>query len=159
MPLSTEGVAHQIASALRTYKIDKLGTVNDCKVVINHLIRCFSEPLTKEGLQKQYYSKKITRDTITIREHVLPVKEIMNYFLELDLKHTELDLAILIQEYLIASLIIVDITKEEDSLLNECGYQQKMPEKYYDNTNLLYKDIWARYKCANIYNNILMNEC
>ncbi|WP_041713489.1 hypothetical protein [Paraglaciecola sp. T6c] len=60
MALSTDGISHQIVSSLMTYRKDKFGTVNDCKVVLNHLIRKFSEPLAKEGLQQFYRSKNIT---------------------------------------------------------------------------------------------------
>ena len=62
MALSTEGISHQIVSSLVTYNINGFGTVNDCKVVINHLIRKFSEPLDKEGKQIVYSSRLIVID-------------------------------------------------------------------------------------------------
>ncbi|ASP49758.1 hypothetical protein [Cognaticolwellia beringensis] len=152
--LSTQGIAHQIVSSLMTYRIDNLGTVNDCKVVINHLIRKFSEPLTKEGLQQIYYSKNLTDQTSAIKEHLFPVNEVMNHFLTMSLTISKVDLASLVHDYLVNALVIVYVTKNEDNKLNKCGYQKSMPEDYYNPKSPLYRDIWARYKSSDIYSNI-----
>ena len=159
MALSTEGISHQIVSALITYKIDKFGTENDCKLVINNLIRAFSSPYIKDKSLKTYYSKNINNGAKIIKEHLLPVKEIMNYFLNLQLDTSNKKaLAESIHTYLTEVLVIVHITKEEDAALNKSGYQRKMPEDYFDSNSSLYKDIWARYKSSNIYDNIIINQ-
>lgn len=111
MALSTDGISHQIVSSLMTYRKDKFGTVNDCKVAINHLIRKFSEPLAKEGLQQFYRSKNITENSSVIKEHLLPVNEIMNHLLSLNLDISKTDLAKEISQYLTKSLVIVFITE------------------------------------------------
>ena len=158
MALSTDGISHQIVSSLLTYRKDKLGTINDCKVVINHLIRKFSEPLAKEGLQQFYRSKNITENSRVIKEHLLPVHEIMNHLLSLNLDISKTDLAKEISQYLTKSLVIVSITEAEDETLNAHGYQRKMPLEYFDANHSLHSDAWARYKSAGIYSNIVRSE-
>ena len=158
MALSRKGISHQIVSALITYKIDEFGTENDCKLVINNLIRAFSSPSIKDQSLKTYDSKNINNGSKIIKEHLLPVKEIMNCFLNLPLDTSKEDLAESIHTYLTEVLVIVHITKEEDAALNKSGYQQKMPEDYFDSNSSLYKDIWARYKSSNIYDNIIINQ-
>ncbi|MFQ3250168.1 MAG: hypothetical protein ACI9O6_001992 [Glaciecola sp.] len=54
LALSTIAIAHQIVSSLYTYRKESIETINGCKVVFNHLISKFSEPLSKECLQKRY---------------------------------------------------------------------------------------------------------
>ena len=154
MALSTKGISHQIVSSLVTYRIDNLGTINDCKVVINHLIRKFSEPLTKEGLQQIYYSKNVTDLPSAIKEHLFPVNEIMNHFLSMPITSSKAELALLVHDYLVNALVIVYVTKKEDDKLNKCGYQRTMPEDYFNPHTPLFKDVWARYKSAGIYNDI-----
>lgn len=154
MPLSTTGIAHQIVSSLYTYRVQNLGTINDCKVVINHLIRKFSEPLAKEGLQKRYNSRLIKGGVNIVKEHVLPVKEIMHHLLEMDLNKSKVELASEVQQFLIDALVIVHISEEEDEMLNDNGFQRRMPIEYSDSGSIHHNDIWARYKCAGIYENV-----
>ncbi len=151
------GIAHQIVSSLYTYRVDNLGTVNDCKVVVNHLIRKFSEPLTKEGLQKQYKSTLLKEGDKVIKEHLIPVKEIMETLLELNLDEPKFELAEQIHQFLTEALVIVRVSEAEDAILNKQGFQQKMPASYRDSNSVLHNDIWARYKSAGIYGNICLS--
>jgi len=155
MALTTDGISHQIVSSLVTYKVDKLGTLNDCKVVMNHLIRKFSEPLSKEELQQTYYSKELRKDTGFVKEHLVPVNEIMCYLLQIDLYDPKNIIAKNVKKYLSNALILVYITKDEDNILNSCGFQRKMPQEYFDKQSNLFNDTWARYKRSGIYNNII----
>lgn len=157
MPLSTQGISHQIVSALKTFKLEKLGTESDCKVVINLLIRKFSEPLVKEGKQKEYSSKKLSSDNKRIKEHLLPVNEIMKYLFSIELNDKD-DLALIIHNYLLEAIVIVNITESEDYELNKHKCQRRMPDGFSDSNSDLFKDIWARYKCADIYKNIEIIE-
>jgi len=152
--LSIDGISHQIISSLFTYKQDKLGTENDCKVVLNHLIRKFSEPLSRDGNQEVYFSKLINDDVKVIKEHLFPVNEVMKKLLKLELSSTKKELAAYVKELLSTSLVIVNITKEEDDMLNLCGYQQSMPTEYHEQNHELFDDKWARYKMAGIFSNI-----
>ena len=82
--LTTDGIVCQMISALKTYKLQQYGssTVNDCQVVLNHLIRKYSEPLKRDKKQIIYYSKgskSLKHGEKKIREHVIPVKTIMQY--------------------------------------------------------------------------------
>lgn len=155
MGLTTTGISHQIVSAIKTYKDDGLGTINDCKVVINHLIRKYNEPLEREGRQEVYRSSELIGQEQMIKEHLIPVKEIMRHLLEDCDTSDGKAFAEYVNSYLCKSLILVLITKDEDLLLSSSGYQQKMPHEYTDPTNELYGDIWSRYKCAGIYRNII----
>ena len=157
MALSSLGIVYQIISSIKTYKIDNCGTVNDCKVVINHLIRKFSEPLEKENLQKKYYSRSLNENSKVIKEHLLPVNHIMNYLLkDIDININRERLVEEILSYLNNALIIVYITEQEDNELNKAGVQRKMPQEFDDIHSPLYNDIWARYKVSNIFKNIII---
>jgi len=159
MALSTTGIAHQILSALITYQ-NNYGTINDCKVVLNHLIRKFSEPLKKENRQKSYNSKMLKSSSKVVEEHLVPVNIIMNYFLELNseikLNHNK-ETVERIEDYLEETLTIVFITKKEDMQLNKVGLQKQMPSEYYEVDNILFNDKWARYIKADIFKNIIFN--
>ena len=155
MPLSTKGISHQIISSLITFKVENLGTINDCKIVINHLIRKFSEPLEKEGLQKKYISKLVIDQSKAIKEHLFPVNEIMNHLLAMPLTENKDVLANTVHAYLENALILVYVTKDEDNQLNKFGFQRNMPIEYSDPKSPLYSDVWARYKCSNLFSNII----
>ncbi len=158
MPLSTTGICHQIVSSLKTFRFEGHGTVNDCKVVLNHLIRKFSEPLQKEGRQQVYYSKNVSSSTKKIKEHLIPVNEIMNYFLRMDLNSTKDKLVHHIDTYLQNALVIVFVTEEEDLILNQSGFQRSMPLEYINPESHLFQDKWARYKSADIFSNIIIDN-
>lgn len=154
--LTTEGIIYQMISALRTHKELKRGTVNDCQVVLNHLIRKYSEPLKREGNQKIYSSKKLSQLELgkkKIREHAIPVKVIMQYLLDLNLEKGDENLKNTIEKYLNENLIIVYLTHDEDNELTK-KYRDSMPDKYKNPTSEYYQDIWCRYKLAGIYDNI-----
>lgn len=138
MALSTAGISHQIVSSLMTYRKEKLGTVNDCKVVINHLIRKFSELLGKEGLQKTFRSKNLSKNLNKIMEHLFPVIEIMNHLLTINIDSPKSELAEEIRDYLQNALVIVYLTEFEDKKLNSQGYQSVMPKEYFDPRSNLY---------------------
>lgn len=46
--LTLDGLAAQIVSSITIWKKTKLGTINDCQVVVNHLIRKHHERLLAE---------------------------------------------------------------------------------------------------------------
>lgn len=155
MALTTSGISAQILSSLSTYKTGKHGTINDCKVVINHLIRKFSEPLSKEGKQAIFYSKLLKDyNGKIIAEHLLPVKEIMTDLLNLREVSISSGNIEKMEGYLSEALVIVRITQSEDDTLNSKGFQQAMPFGYRENGHIFFKDIWSRYKAAGIYENI-----
>lgn len=153
MALSTTGISIQIASALHTYQEHDEVTINDCKVVLNHLIRKFSEPLENEEKLQKYRSKNVTPEKGCIREHLMPVLTIMEEFIEW--KPCELlALSQRIEQRLREVIVIVLVTDEEDKALKSKGLNSKMPKGYGVEGDPLYEDIWARYKEAGIDKNI-----
>lgn len=151
--LTTDGIVCQMISALKTYKLQQYGssTVNDCQVVLNHLIRKYSEP----SKTKIYDSKELNPGQRNVREHAIPVKVIMQYLLGLSITISDEDLKETIKEYLNKNLIIVRLTPAEDKLLTKAGVSDSMPQGYSDPTHEYDQDIWSRYKLAGIYENII----
>lgn len=157
--LTTDGIVCQMISALKTYKLQQYGssTVNDCQVVLNHLIRKYSEP-SKTKIYDSKASKELNPGQRKVREHAIPVKVIMQYLLSLKITQSDEILKKTIKEYLNENLIIVHLTPAEDQLLNRAGVSDSMPQGYSDPTHEYYQDIWSRYKLAGIYKNIILPE-
>ena len=155
MPLTRRGICGQILSSVETFRSTDLCSKNDCQVVVNHLIRKFSEPLRREGKQRQFSSKTATiTGEPTVKDHLVPVKEIMAKILaweSMALSDTNVHK---LDAFLVEMLVLVTITKDEDAQLNAAGLQQKMPGGYHDPEHEYFNDIWARYRAAGIYGNI-----
>lgn len=149
MALTTDGIAAHILGALDTHK-RRFGTANDCKVVVNHLIRKFSEPLAKAQRLQQGRSVAVARGETdnTVVDHAVPVIVILDQLLQL--KEEQLALTPpniqFVTEFLAKSLILVEITSLEDKRLSEKGLQRRMPELWDLNSG----DPLARYEAANI---------
>lgn len=76
MPLTTRGIAIQVLASLRARReYPEHCTVNDCKVVVNHLIRKFSEPLGRAGEAQVKMSAAVRAGANgnTVRDHAVPV--------------------------------------------------------------------------------------
>lgn len=156
MPLTRQGICAQILSSVETYRSTDFCTKNDCQVVVNNLIHVFSHPLRKDGDQVEYSSRTaaITQGP-TVNDHLVPVKEIMAKVL--DWEATELTTTNIggLDTLLTGMLVLVTITREEDAQLNAAGFQQKMPSGYHEAGHEYFEDIWARYKTAGIYEDIV----
>jgi len=149
MGLTTKGICTQIIGSIGIFRAHpEMQSENDCLVVLNHLIRKFSEPAMKEGLMKPVRSVRVTGDCKFKREHVVPVKVVMNKLLHWP--DTTISAANVnkLEQFLLDQLLVVHITPEEDACLNRAGFQQKMPSDW-DGV-----DRFARYKAAGIYENI-----
>lgn len=155
MALTTTGICIQILSSLSTFRRERVRcTENDCKVVLNHLIRKFSEPLLKQKKHQIFRSKNVNGFLgETIDDHVVPVKVLMQFLLDLDDSEIEIneENIVSLEELLSSSLILVEITPDEDLKLNAAGFQSKMPAGWSIKNDSQYKDPWARYKAAGIY--------
>ena len=151
MPLTTTGIAIQILSSLRAHRdhLDQC-TVNDCKVVVNHLIRKFSEPLVRAEESQVRQSKKVLAGAVgdTVRDHAVPVKVLLEQLLQLPDSFQEVSEENLarLDKFLRESLLIVEVTRDEDRILSRHGFQREMPESWSTKGNALYQDPLARYK-------------
>ena len=159
MPLTRRGISAQILSAIATYRQTGHCSINDCQVVVNHLVRKYSEPLKCDGLQRVFTSRKAAQsEQPIVREHLVPVKEIMRRLLELeDVAITEVNLDH-VESVLQELLVVVRLTPEQDATLNAAGFQQRMPDGYFDSDDDLHRDPWARYRAAGIFNDIVRKE-
>lgn len=156
MALSMNGICVQILSSLAAYRTHgQYCTENDCKVVLNHLTRKFSEPLTRAGNQQYFHST----DTLgytgkVVIDHVIPIREIMIRLFQIediDVTNTNVDL---LSDMLQQSLILCQITTEEQEQLNENGFQQNMPLGWGVAGHEYERNIWARYQATGIYETI-----
>lgn len=154
MPLTTTGICIQILSSISTYRRERdRCSENDCKVVLNVLIRKFSEPLAKQGRQRVYVSPSAkTYVGKTFKDHVFPVGEIMSQLLALPddaLAPTDANVARL-DAMLADMLVLVTITDIENAALNAAGCQRRMPKAWSDPGHQHFQDPWARYKAVGI---------
>lgn len=149
MALTTDGIAAHILGALHTHKRG-FGTTNDCKVVVNHLIRKFSEPLTKQQLLQLKRSLAVANGDIdnTVVDHAVPVIVILDQLLQLEVKQLKITQRNIkfVTKLLVKSLILVEITRDEDTKLSAAGLQRRMPASWDLNSG---KPL-ARYVAADI---------
>jgi hypothetical protein len=157
MPLSTKGICAQILGSLATFRTHpEHQTENDCKVVLNHLVRAFSEPLEKKGDRKYYRSKLIVDGYTgeTIKDHVVPVKEIMAWLFQRPDVEINVESISELEQWLSSKLLIAEITTSEDAQLNSRGLQSRMPADWTGKPDCPYQaNPWARYMQAEIYKN------
>lgn len=151
MPLTTSGITVQILSSLRALRDHpEHCTVNDCKVVVNHLIRKFSEPLQREGVNQEMQSMAVAagNNGDTVRDHAVPVIVLVEQLLEwpnqdLDVSAQNIDR---LGAFLRENLLIVEVTREENRILSRQGFQSDMPNGWSTEGHPLYRDPLARYR-------------
>lgn len=155
MPLTTTGIAVQILSSIGTYKQKgALCTTNDCKVVVNHLVRKFTEPLDRACKQARLQSTAVRHGATddTIDDHAVPVIVLVERLLELPEEDLVIDDKSIekLCRFLTSCLLLVEVTREEDARLSQQGFQRKMPESWYQSGHLESGDPLARYRAAGI---------
>jgi hypothetical protein len=155
MPLTTKGIAIQILSSLRAHHLHAPEcTVNDCKVVVNHLVRKFSEPLgrTGEGDVRQSRMVRAGGGGIPVRDHAVPVIILLEQLLLWPVSSLEIssENVARLEKFLRDSVLLVEVTPDEDRQLCRNGYQQDMPEGWSSEGHALYRDPLARYKACGI---------
>jgi len=155
MALTTDGIQIQILSSIHTYRSnrDKCST-NDCKVVVSHLIRKYSEPLHRAGRVQRRASHVVMSGEIddTIEDHAVPVIVLVEDLLgwDIDNLHSMEDGMRRLQAYLEQSLLLVEITRQEDALLSASGFQRRMPAGWSIEGDALYRNPLARYIACGI---------
>jgi len=157
MALSTNGISAQILSSIAAYRSHgQYCTENDCKVVLNHLLRKFSEPLARTDNQQYFHSTQtVGYGGRVVIDHVIPIREIMHRLLRLENIDVTTANVSKLSEMLTESLILCEITEEEEDCLNENGLQQNMPAGWTVSGHEYEEDIWARYLEIGIHQNIL----
>lgn len=151
MPLTTKGISLQIISSIRALRDHPENcSENDCKLVVNHLIRKFSEPAKKTGQAKVRLSAKVHAGGCRqiIKDHAVPVIVLLNNLLtwaDKDLIINNLNIS-RVEDFLIESLLLVAIDCEEDLLLSNSGFQRAMPPCWSDKSHIWYRDPLARYR-------------
>ena len=153
MPLTTRGICVQILASVQAhYEHGDLCTTNDCKVVLNHLVRKFSEPLSRANKQKRLTSRRVAAGETddTVDDHAVPVMVLVEKLLELSppkrqVNHANIDA---IEQFLTSSLVIVEITRDEDLRLCSSGFQRCMPKGW--ELESVVSDPLARYKAAGV---------
>lgn len=155
MPLTTTGICVQILSSVNAFREHRsICTSNDCKVVVNHLIRKFSEPLARQGLQVRRQSV-VVRDVQGLKpivDHAVPVIVLMDEMFRWDQKSLEISTENLqmLEKFLSDSLVLVEVSRDEDRVLSRNGLQREMPAEWRVVGNPLFKDPLARYKISGI---------
>jgi hypothetical protein len=155
MPLTTRGIAAQILSSVQALKRHhQFCSTNDCKVVVNHLVRKYSEPLAREGNQRHLRSRLVGNGETddTVEDHAIPVIVLVEKLLSLRDDQVVVSEANLqhIERQLSESLLLVEITEGEDAILSAKGFQRRMPDGWGDSAHPYYRDPLARYKAAGI---------
>jgi len=89
---------------------------------------------------------KTTDKKLVVKEHIIPLKFISEELIKLEKNCSIIEIKDEIDRF----LHFATITKQEDEVLSELGFKQKMPKEFYDNENEMYGDIFARYKVAGI---------
>jgi len=151
VPLTTAGIAIQILSSLRAHRAHaEQCTVNDCKVVVNHLIRKFSEPLGRTGEGAVRKSKMVLSGGggNTVRDHAVPVIVLLEQLLQWPDASLEIspENVSRLESFLRDSLLVVEITRDEDRLLSQRGYQRDMPDGWNIEVHALFRNPLARYQ-------------
>jgi hypothetical protein len=124
--------------------------MNDCKVVVNHLIRKFSEPLGRANEAEVRMSANVAAGNHgnAIRDHAVPVIVLLEELLAAPDEHLEVSPGNIrrVESFLRKSLLIVEVTRDEDLRLSERGFQRAMPICWNTVGHERYRDPLARYK-------------
>jgi hypothetical protein len=121
--------------------------------VVNHLIRKFSEPLGRAKESEVRMSAKVAAGSggNTIADHAVPVIVLLEELLDMPDEHIGISPENMqrVESFLRKSLLIVEVTRDEDLLLSKRGYQRAMPICWKTVGHEWYRDPLARYKeCA-----------
>lgn len=151
MPLTTRGISLQILASIRAHREHPADcTVNDCKVVVNHLIRKFSEP---DGAPLRLsVAVRAGANGNTVRDHAVPVIVLLEQLLTLEpdrLAPSDENIRY-VEDFLRASIYVVEITDEEDLHLCTSGYQRRMPMSWSTEGHELHRQPFARYMACGI---------
>lgn len=158
MPLSQPGISVQILSSLAVHRAHRgtYCTDNDCIVVLNRLLRAFTEVPGGRRRQAMFRSRRLDNyGGDPANDHVVPIREIITRLFHLDsveIHQTNIDALV---RMLRESLVICSITSEENTKLTLAGLRQKMPFGWGVLGHPYESDAWARYKHVGIHQDIV----
>jgi hypothetical protein len=150
--LSLDGLLAHIINAITLFN-SKVGTKNDCQLVVNFLIRKYHNRLFKKGILKIQQTKEardaIAKGEMVIREHAIPVACIMSILIEDDSigKDDLIKVTEKVKSFLNCSAKIVLISKREDGLLKSAGLDYSMPSGF---ESPPWKEPFVRYRVAKL---------
>ena len=98
--------------------------------------------LEEVNTAKTKEEKKIAMRKVILKEHVIPMKEIIRVLKEFGKEISIEQIENMLNKY----LIFATITKDEDRILTKAKLREKMPPSYYDPNHELHEDLFARYK-------------
>lgn len=155
MPLTTRGICIQILSSLWAHHdFREMSSTNDCKVVVSHLVRKFSEPLQRAEKQQRLVSRTVHDGALddTVDDHAVPVIVLVEKLLGMEPKYKQVTEANAnaLEGMLRKSLVLVTVTVDQDRLLCGAGLQRCMPPGWEDQASPFHGDVLARYKVAGI---------
>ena len=158
MSLSQPGIGVQILSSLATHRAHRgtYCTENDCIVVLNRLLRAFTEVPGGRRRQAGFRSRRL--DNYAGRptnDHVVPIREIITRLFHLDsveIHRANIDALV---HMLRESLVICSITSDENTKLTSAGLRQYMPFGWGVPGHPYENDAWARYKHVGIHHDIV----
>lgn len=146
--LTLEGMSAHIANAMLLYR-GGLGTRNDCKLTIAHLLRQYQARLVADALEVPYTPAARRADLVgepTELEHAIPVGCLMNVLFEYAHGTTVQELAFTATALVNQNTILSRVTPAEHALLNkQC--QSSMPLGF---ATYPWQNVWARYVHAGV---------
>lgn len=149
MPLTERGLAIQMLSSTASFRRHHPGALNDCKVVLNHLVRKFTEPLQRVNEQNWAWTAEAERSERLEEDHAVPADVIVSEHIlslpDVALTPTDVNVSRLIT-LLRTQLILVLVTPSQHRQLP----QSFMPAAYYAAGGPLFHDPLARYKNAGV---------
>jgi len=146
--LTSDGMATHIAGAIQLMRRG-IGTRNDCKLVVAHILRQYQNRLIADALEVPYTpdARQAEADGDEIElEHAIPVGCIMNVLFHHAAGDTLQELAAQVTTLLENNTILAYVTPEEHAKLNK-QLQSSMPDGF---DTYPWRDVWARYAFAGV---------
>jgi hypothetical protein len=140
------GLAHHIANAILLKKKLDVGTANDLKHVIGHLIRAYQARYIRQNgrtiLATAAAYDAAQKGETYLTEHAIPIHAIMGAIFHSISDHDLAGAAQVVRDVIEQSTFLAYVTRTEDAKLNK-SYPDVMPEKF---DKYPWLDPWARYR-------------
>lgn len=154
--LSLEGIAGHIINSIFLWKYEKIGTRNDCQLVINRLIRVFHDRLLIEKLISVSWTEEAFESakagSKVHKEHAIPVATIMRELIETQCTKTNTDSTVQqltpkIVDFLKDTAKLVWVSTIENERLTKAELAHCMPKGH---ENYPWPEPYIRYVITNL---------